>query len=189
MKYTKVFAVRVDSELHKWLKEHTQDYIRKILNDYKEGKLVEYKEERRETRDLEISPNETPSLVFSPPNCHYLASDPKDSNYIYCESKRIPLSVCLNRRERYTSVNRTCYPEAKKFTKKKVRKEIDPRIRDYQKRMSQYSPKPLPPHIREQMRPITCPLNNTVTPMKACSECSQFLTCEAVTKELKIQSF
>jgi hypothetical protein len=64
------------------------------------------------------------------PICKFLAEDPKDFLYVWCDEKRIPITVCQCRQKRYDENSATCYPKRWTLEAKKLSNpDLEPELR------------------------------------------------------------
>lgn len=110
---TKFYGLKVSKELYKWLKEHKPKFIRSILEGYKNGVLTKHSDGENKiknsvkgsTRFPDMSGGDESTIFSNVPlklECIYHAIDPKDpKKYCWCDTKRIPLTVCEARQEQF----------------------------------------------------------------------------------------
>lgn len=101
----KVYNFRVDDSFYEYLRKLGTEKVREILRDYRDGLI-------KQTATTTLSDQQIGQQVAEH-KCVYQAIDPKDKAFVWCETKRVPLTVCESRQSRFKHFNRFCYPEHK----------------------------------------------------------------------------
>lgn len=125
----KLLAWRLSEDVETFIRNFQQKHKLKNIDDALRLIIqrLQYLEDLALEKQKEPQETENPLEFIQNHPCNYRAiRKTKEGFEIYCDDKKIPLEVCIQRQKRYLYTNRICIPKSLALLRKRLQKQKQP---------------------------------------------------------------